>query len=1549
MSDLDELYMSRRLAITQRAQDLTPSMQVDLASSGLSNSELNEAVQHFNPTPQQPGWGFSNIFEELMSRDPRKVPTSDLQTLQQNLVNQGYLPPDHPVDGTWGPDSAAAFGQFDRDNADSVRQGNSLISGTIQDGINLFAKTLPRSVVQGVIGTAKGLYQQTGETLERGGLLGGAAEGAAIGAVAGNAIPIPGVGAGIGAAVGAVAGGIAGFLSSLAGDDNDADKSVLDALHPFNHGEWTSAQHFFEDLGYVASAASLIEGAGVAVKGAAALAPSTLKGSLLALDPVTKPGFVANMLGSARGSALLGGVVGGAHGMAAGDDFGDVFEQAAIGAGAGYVVGASPVGKKLRDLAATYGLKRIGTNPVIRGVNAVYTGGVMANVGGRYAGGLGSGEEDTALEKSIREAPVVLPEWADVVGGMVLLPERVLPLNLAEVGSAARSLMGDTRLMPYYHALETAKDAAGNVLSKKEVNRALDALREDPVRDLYMREQFGIEQLTKWSLDSQRADREAFVMHGGSERIYGDARNEIMDWYKTDTESKYPLIMALSTEDPLEYSKYLVGLEKEGSGFRQWDRFEPAQTKAEQLSFAAQRGEVDFKVKGGSIVDLDRGITRAEAQIERLKAVPDQTPQVIKRLKKEEENLSALKLRRSAVRTKEDVRFVAANPDYMTSGDWNNAADEYTRLVQEKKRAWDAAMDIDITKLPDQARTARAAAVQASEELEAFIRSFHDPNISHRYLPQSLIDDALATTEVGRKDKRFKFADFLREKAAHAGADVDIDPSLIGDITSNGYKLVATGDDMRFLSEVRQLAEKHNVGDYTKRAAFFEAAGMSPFAVTEKEVGRLKGAHLNGELNRAADELGLSISGDDIMHKLSQQQEKFNNLGRREGPFVIQPGERSLVRRTKLIQQDLRQMDLQNIVEGIGLDEGFLKVDDPMRAAQRIKDAIHKGSAFGAEVSIKNPIDTTRMLASAMRVEGLTGFSDFMRQFHITNPPRALAVAGGVAGAGVGYSEDGWEGALKGGIAGSLALGGLGYGGRKALAKWPAKSPFRPGTYGWLPNNLHNAAMALRYSLSFTFDLGRRMEQASIASMEFGAPVILAPKSYALRHFSEDFGGQDNVMTGLRSQLDEVMGSKVAMNADDMDRRASAVGLTGFSQRDADAVYAHLFIKSGKMNRMQVRDAVHKLGHYPPRTGFERSLNFVLFPFSFQKKLITTLGDFMLAEPARALMVHEGMRQWYRARTDGSLSEKMNEFNEKYLPLADQIARLNNLSYGISPGRFFLEGLIGDKSENRNRTLLGKVSQGLASVFVPSGAVTPLQQAAGHVGDQLVNFFSPIFLTGEDTENFYSIFEDFAPAVRDARNIMLGYGANKPSVLSQQFTAFTERGATDETGSKTGGGAPWYQYRHFTEERRQLKMQYEDLASALGYSTVDGFLNSDMGAPYKAQVEQETLALAEKYPTGAAKSQYFETSTLTDDRAKAELFNKPNRSIGEEMIVQLLEMENESEQLGQMLGMSTSDMFPRLQQNVREIATKFGNDIRFRELYDRWFGYRYGPIMEVAA
>jgi hypothetical protein len=242
--------------------------------------------------------------------------------------------------------------------------------------------------------------------------------------------------------------------------------------------------------------------------------------------------------------------------------------------------------------------------------------------------------------------------------------------------------------------------------------------------------------------------------------------------------------------------------------------------------------------------------------------------------------------------------------------------------------------------------------------------------------------------------------------------------------------------------------------------------------------------------------------------------------------------------------------------------------------------------------------------------------------------------------------------------------------------------------------------------------------------------------------------------------------------------------------------------------------------------------------------------------PARALLLHEGMRSYH----ESSLDEGFHEFIENHAPLLKQLARINNLAYGLSPGRFFLEG-IADK-----RTDQGKVMQALASVFVPSGAATPLATAVGGLGDLAVNAFTPVVVTGESidraggVDGLVGILERYIPLVRDTEQYV-------EAVRDQSIASFE-------------GAAPEYQFQEYVEGVKDIDRDLEPFATALGYSSVDGLLASNLAPLFKDQREADRIALADRFPTGFQMAQRFENDDALSSRALLELARKPDRVTG---------------------------------------------------------------------
>jgi len=601
--------------------------------------------------------------------------------------------------------------------------------------------------------------------------------------------------------------------------------------------------------------------------------------------------------------------------------------------------------------------------------------------------------------------------------------------------------------------------------------------------------------------------------------------------------------------------------------------------------------------------------------------------------------------------------------------------------------------------------------------------------------------------------------------------------------------------------------------------------------------------------------------------------------------------------------------------------------------AFEVYGALKRGAAFGGEAKLLPPMVAARQIGHALRISGLPGFADYIRTLRVPVTSRTVAALSGAAAGGIAGALAGEEGPgiLPGAIGGGLAA----LGARGAAAR----------TYGYLPDYLTRINTALRYTFSFIFDAGRYTEQNLIAATRHGLPPILAPQRYVkgrrwISPYSSELVTSDEAWSHAVRFWDDLNGTSYFVHIDDTDRRLFQAGLLGFQPRNFEVAQAFMLYQRG-WSKDKIAEAVAGIGRYGlGRTAAEKSANFIFFPFSFSKKLLSSLGDFLLQAPGRNLLLTEGMRRWH----ESSLDEGFRDLIENHLPLLEQLWSVNNLAFGLSPGRFFLEGL------DDNRTAVGKVMQVLASVFIPSGAATPLAQAAGGLGDLAVNAFVPIVITGESidraggVDGMDDVIRRYIPLVREIDQYFVqgSGGTLTGGAVGEQLTALTSPGMR----------APYAQLTGYLDEIRTFKGDLEPLALALGYSSVEGFLASDIGMPMQARYDQLKAELRERYPTGWKLVTEIDNSALIDDAAMRDLAGKMEQGRTTKAEEQILEIAREItvlRTLNNQLGIPTDVGGSLIGAQVRRLAQGWVSDRRFAELYDRFFAREYGPIRRIAA
>ncbi|MGA8330438.1 MAG: hypothetical protein WB777_14215 [Mycobacterium sp.] len=102
---------------------------------------------------------------------------------------------------------------------------------------------------------------------------------------------------------------------------------------------------------------------------------------------------------------------------------------------------------------------------------------------------------------------------------------------------------------------------------------------------------------------------------------------------------------------------------------------------------------------------------------------------------------------------------------------------------------------------------------------------------------------------------------------------------------------------------------------------------------------------------------------------------------------------------------------------------------------------------------------------------------------------------------------------------------------------------------------------------------------------------------------------------------------------------------------------------------------VFKYGSNGARTALERSVNTVLYPFSFEKTVMRNFGAHFLDHPGQALLLDNAVEEWRKADKNAAVGD----FVRSYIPALTELNQLNAFSHGISPGQFggLNAGLVG--------------------------------------------------------------------------------------------------------------------------------------------------------------------------------------------------------------------------------------------------------------------------------
>ena len=482
-------------------------------------------------------------------------------------------------------------------------------------------------------------------------------------------------------------------------------------------------------------------------------------------------------------------------------------------------------------------------------------------------------------------------------------------------------------------------------------------------------------------------------------------------------------------------------------------------------------------------------------------------------------------------------------------------------------------------------------------------------------------------------------------------------------------------------------------------------------------------------------------------------------------------------------------------------------------------------------VAVERNLRAHDNFAGALQVLGRTPIGQTIRDVGAAQTPLRKVAAVGRGALRVGVSPTSWVGAsvganvassqspndpaaaVLGGVAG--ALGGtaiatplakyLQGAESTALANHPTWS-----RYTHLADGLANLRDQLRFHLNPFFDLRRYTKGYALAQMHdlpegVNLPINLSMKGF-VRQYGEEAAGK------MRSQFTQIArGQYGGFNPDALDETAkefSKEGIMGFNPMEhMTSMFGHLVQQGADPERaFKIAKEVYQYGT-TGRSAAEQSVNFIFFPFSFEKKVAMSAGKFLGSDLSRAAMLHDGLKAYDMLNQRYDLSNYWKE----HLPVLQELEKVNAFAHGLSPGE--LGGI--------NRPLL-------------DGALAALGKGAEH--SAILNMFIPQGVninTKSSGKTLTELIKRTLPVRNDMGRLLDNLKQEGHVVFSPSH--MTEQAETD----------------HGWTEANRLKDQVNQQAIAAGGRGIASVMGASPGGALYGMKQQyllDRLRLSQKFP-----------------------------------------------------------------------------------------------------
>lgn len=503
-----------------------------------------------------------------------------------------------------------------------------------------------------------------------------------------------------------------------------------------------------------------------------------------------------------------------------------------------------------------------------------------------------------------------------------------------------------------------------------------------------------------------------------------------------------------------------------------------------------------------------------------------------------------------------------------------------------------------------------------NKRMDAHLQEIY--NIRGAMMPQTFEDKLRISKELAERHLPIELVPHNDAPAAVIAAMQELD--------DQGYKLVSIKDMGHKIHDVGPMEELK--GGLTFRRKLAEHIGINPDNIFDATIGHEAQNQILTEVKKAVDDKGVMLGPGQTPASIIKILRSHGVLPEEDilkGKFQQFFGTDKRLR--KLLESDVEALETQLPLRDARRKDIVKALMDPKLMSERDPASYDLWESLRTAMG-NTEIDTPWM---SERDANLIAHAIVKGYAHV---PTAFT--------GLNHIEDMFRGI------GFMGLGmdnKLGY----AMAN--------------LPNKLIQLRNQIRFDLSPMFDF-RRIYKTNIKMATEG----ISPAWDPIKSLVKD-GSWDQARQALMDARPQHFTAEALGYADNADRYLASAGVFHYNQLGYET-WAAYQLKLQGMKPEQIDKTLTKLFQYGNRSGMERSMNFLFFPFSFEKSLYKVMGSYILDKPAQRLLLTHAMAaydQFNKEHMDGS-NPLATSFYNKHLPIFAEASRINAFTSGISLG-----------------------------------------------------------------------------------------------------------------------------------------------------------------------------------------------------------------------------------------------------------------------------------------